>query len=209
VAWIAGLGFEATSIGVEMRAPRACTPPAAVPDLITDQFDVLRAAAIGCDIVLGAGLHQYAARSVAEQRGARYVVAAYCPASIPSADTPPPGTASEVDDPAEMCRLWAATKRVWNDRSLDRVNAHRAKLGLGPVSDVLAYILGERPWLACDKVLGPVPMSSDLEVLQTGAWLLPDRGALPAELERFLEAGRHRSTLDSGACRRLQPRAKS
>ncbi len=189
VVWIAGLGFEATSIGVEMRAPRPGTPPAPVPDLITDQFEVLGAAAVGCDMLLGAGLHQYAARSIAEQRGARYVIAAYCPASMPSADTPPPGIASEVDDPAEIRRLWAATRRAWNDRSLDRVNANRARLGLGPVSDVLEYILGERPWLACDKVLGPASMSSDLEVLQTGAWLLPDHNALPSELEGFLEAG--------------------
>src|SRR5882724_6444087 len=80
--WFAGHGFEATPVGIEMRATKpgaAASPPptpeqlrqlgATAADLITDQFDSIGTAAKGCDLVLGAGTHQYAARSIAEVNG--------------------------------------------------------------------------------------------------------------------------------------------
>ena len=36
---------------------------------------------------------------------------------------------------------------------------------------------------------GPWPEPADLDVVQTGAWILPDERPLPAELEAFLNAG--------------------
>ena len=82
IQWAQGLGFVATPVGIEMRAPRAgaagrvvATQP--VPDLITDQFDALGAAAKECDIILGANAHQYAARSIAELHDIPYVNAVY------------------------------------------------------------------------------------------------------------------------------------
>src|SRR5262249_7680152 len=86
-----GLGFAATSVGIERRAPRAgaaggaaATQP--IPDLIADQFDTVGAAAKGCDILLGANAHQYAARSVAELYGIPYVNALYAPTALPADD---------------------------------------------------------------------------------------------------------------------------
>ena len=80
IGWVAGLGFEARPIGIEMRPARAGTAaPATIPDLITDQFEVVGSAAEGCDMIVGAGVHQYAARSIAELRGIPCVVAAYAP----------------------------------------------------------------------------------------------------------------------------------
>src|SRR5690348_13044430 len=91
VSWAADLGFEASSIGVEMRAPRPGETPAPLPDLIRDQFEVVQAAAAGCDLIVGAGVHQYAVRSVAELTGAGCVVAAYSPTALPSLDLEPSG----------------------------------------------------------------------------------------------------------------------
>ncbi len=45
------------------------------------------------------------------------------------------------------------------------------------------------PWLAADPTLGPWQEPADLEVVQTGAWLLLDERPLLAELVAFLDAG--------------------
>ena len=190
--WVGGLGFETASVGIEMRAPRASarsTVPAVIPDLITDQFEAVGSASEGCDLIVGGGAHQYAARSIAELRGISYVDAVYAPVSLPSPDIAPPGQAEESDDPAANLRMWNDTRRSWNERSLERVNANRARLGLAPVNDVLGHILTERPWLAADATLGPAPSTPGMHVVQTGAWILPDSSALAPELEAFLDAG--------------------
>jgi vancomycin aglycone glucosyltransferase len=46
-----------------------------------------------------------------------------------------------------------------------------------------------RPWLAADPALGPWPEPEDPDVVQTGAWILPDQRPLSPELETFLEDG--------------------
>jgi vancomycin aglycone glucosyltransferase len=189
--WAAGLGFEARPIGIEMRAPRpgaASAAPVVIPDLITDQFDTVGAAVDGCDLMLGAGIHQYAARSIAELRGIPCVIAAYAPVSLPSPDHAPPGQSVGQETEANL-RMWDDNRRSWNDRSLERVNANRARLGLTPVDDVLGHILGDRPWLAADATLAPLPSTPGMRVMQTGAWILPDMSALAPELEAFLEDG--------------------
>ncbi|MDT5323172.1 MAG: vancomycin aglycone glucosyltransferase, partial [Mycobacterium sp.] len=45
------------------------------------------------------------------------------------------------------------------------------------------------PWLAADPILSPWPGSPYLDVVQTGAWILPAKRPLPAELVAFLDAG--------------------
>ncbi|MES2055256.1 MAG: glycosyltransferase [Pseudomonadota bacterium] len=190
VDWVAGLGFTATPVGIEMRAPRAGeAAPALIPDLITDQFETIGSAAQGCDLIVAGGVHQYAARSVAELHGLRYVVAAYAPVSLPSPDLAPPGQAVEPDGAAATLRLWDETRRAWNLRSLERVNANRARLGLARVDDVIDHILGDRPWLAADATLAPAPATPGMRVVQTGAWILPDSRPLAPALEAFLDGG--------------------
>ena len=190
--WVAGLGFEVTPVGIEMRAPRAGAGPAVpavIPDLITDQFDAVGSAADGCDLIVGGGAHQYAARSIAELRGIPYVISVYAPVSLPSPDLAPAGQAEVLDGPAANLQRWEETRRSWNARSLERVNANRARLGLAPVHDVLGHILTDRPWLAADPTLGPAPSTPRMRVVQTGAWILEDSKALPPELEAFLDDG--------------------
>jgi vancomycin aglycone glucosyltransferase len=69
------------------------------------------------------------------------------------------------------------------------INTHRASIGLPPLDDVRGYIFTERPWLAADPTLAPWQQPADLEVVQTGAWILPDERPLPADVEAFLAAG--------------------
>lgn len=163
------LGFEAASVGIEMRAPRpGDPPPKPIPDLITDQFERVDAAADGCDVLLGANAHQYAARSIAERRGVPYVSALYAPTALPSEDA---------------CR-------AWNQRALERVNANRDRLGLRLVEDVLRHVVGDRPWLATDPLLDPAVARTDgIEVEQTGTWLWSDDTPLPLDVEAFLASG--------------------
>jgi vancomycin aglycone glucosyltransferase len=165
------------------------TAAVAVPDLIADQFITIEGAADGCGIIIGAGAHQYAARSVAERNGIRCVVAAYAPVSLPSENLVPPGSADISSDPITIRRLWDQTRRGWNDRALTRVNANRSRLGLDPIDDVLGHIFDSRVWLAADATLGPPPATSGLRVVQTGAWILSDSRPLDRELEAFVEQG--------------------
>ena len=187
--WAAALGLEARPIGIEMRAPRPGAPPPVIPDLIADQFDVVGAAALGCDLIVGGGAHQYAARSIAELRGIGFIDAVYAPVALPSSDLAPAGHPDLPGTPDANLKAWRATKDAWNQRSLERVNANRAQLGLRPISDVLGHILGVRPWLAADATLGPAPATPSMEVVQTGAWLFPDTSSLAPELEAFLDRG--------------------
>ncbi len=206
VEWVRGLGFEAVPVGVEMRLPvrsgsGAAAPltgeqlrriPESMPDLITDQFDVIGAAADGCNVILGANAHQYAARSVAEQRRVPHVTAIYAPVAIPSPDHAPPPAPGETwgpGDAATNTRRWADNVRAWNHRALDRVNRNRLRLGLSAINDVLRHNITDRPWLAADPALAPVPTTPGIEVSPTGAWILEDSTPLAPEVEEFLSNG--------------------
>jgi len=201
--WIEALGLPVTPIGPELRSTARPKPSAAPisPELrrrmiegtIASQFETIASAAQGCDVIVGATALQIAAPSVAERMGIPYVFAAYCPAVIPSPRHAPPVLAALGDTPApamtDYSDLWAADTRRWNDGWAAPLNAHRASLGLPPVSDVLRYVLTDRPWLAADPTLGPWAGLEEKSVLQTGAWILPDVRPLSPELETFLAAG--------------------
>jgi len=172
VAQAEGLGFAATPVGIEMRAPRrgaagGTAAPPSITDLISDQFDTIGAAAKGCDAILGANAHQYAARSIAEVQGIPYVNALYAPTALPG----------------------EANCRAWNERALARVNANRARLGLPPIDDVLRHVVTDHPWLATDATLDPPSSVPGMAIVQTGAWILEDSSPLPEDLEAFLGAG--------------------
>lgn len=68
------------------------------------------------------------------------------------------------------------------------VDRHRASVGLPPVDDVGAFMFTDSPWLSADPVLAPWQPPPDLDVVRTGAWILPDERPLPADLVAFLDA---------------------
>jgi vancomycin aglycone glucosyltransferase len=206
VGWVQGFGFDACPVGVEMRFPAARSGQAAapltaeqierlresMPDLITDQFEKVEAAAAGCDVILGANAHQYAARSIAEILGIPYVTALYAPVAIPSPDHAPPPAPGETwtsGDAATNLQRWADNRKAWNDRALARVNHNRTQRGLAPIYDVLGYNITDKPWLATDEALAPIPHTPGFQVFDTGAWLLPDATPLSPDLAAFLKAG--------------------
>jgi hypothetical protein len=57
------------------------------------------------------------------------------------------------------------------------------------------------PWLAADPTLASWQESTDPDVVQTGARILPDERPLPAELEAFLDAGTPPVYVGSGSMR--------
>jgi vancomycin aglycone glucosyltransferase len=164
-----------------------------MPDLITDQFDAVGAAAEGCNVILGANAHQYAARSIAERRSIPYVTALYAPVAIPSSDHAPPPAPGAAWIPggeaAVNAQRWDENVRAWNSRALERVNHNRSRLGLAAIDDVLRFNVTNRPWLAADALLAPAPTSPGREIFQTGAWILEDAAPLPEDLEEFLAGG--------------------
>jgi vancomycin aglycone glucosyltransferase len=173
--------------------PSAKDMPRRVARMIAEQFDKVAAAADGCDalVVMALMSAAIAARSAAEKLGIRYVYASYQPIALPSPyHAPLPNPARPF--PPEV----TDNRALWDldAQSVDAVfgsalNAHRASIGLPPVDNVRAHVVTDHPWLAADPVLVPWRESADLDVVQTGAWILPDERPLPADLEAFLGAG--------------------
>ena len=205
VDWAKSLGLEAFPMGVEMRMPvrGAGTTPTltpeelrrlreSMPDLISDQFETIGAAADGCDVIVGANAHQYAAPSIATREGIGCVTAVYAPVALPSPDLVPPpnpGQAAEEAPLASIEERWRNVAKTWNERALERINRNRLRLGMDPIDDVLEYVLTDHTWLAADAALAPVPATPGRKIFQTGAWVLADSTPLPADLEAFLESG--------------------
>lgn len=205
VDWAKSLGLVALPMGVEMGAPAqgsGATPTPSpeelrrlresMPDLISDQFETLGAAAVGCDVIVGANAHQYAAPSIAEREGIGCVTAVYAPVALPALDLAPPpipGQAAEEATSASIEERWRNVAKVWNERALERINHNRLRLGMDPIDDVLEYVLTDHTWLAADAALAPVPATPGRKIFQTGAWVFADRTPLPADLETFLESG--------------------
>jgi vancomycin aglycone glucosyltransferase len=197
---LAQFGVPLVPIGPPVRQlMHGATPPsvADVPrraaELIAEQFDKLPAAAEGCDAMVATGLFPVAAsvQSVAEKLGIRYVFAAYCPIFLPSPHRPPQPLPGRPLPPDVTDNMVLNDLDIQNYNALfgEALNTHRASIGLPPVDNVRDHVITDRPWLAADPVLGPWPEPADLDVVQTGAWILPDERPLPAELEAFLDAG--------------------
>jgi vancomycin aglycone glucosyltransferase len=201
--WIEGLGMPVTPIGPDLRSTGKARPLAAPPTpeqrrhmgeaSVAAQFETITPAARDCDVIVGATALQIAAPSIAERMGVPYVFVAYCPAVLPSTHHAPPvlGLLGDppVSSPADYAAAWARDAERFNASFGGALNAHRASLGMSPVSDVRSHVLTDRPWLAADPTLAPWPDPADASVLQAGAWILEDERPLSRELQAFLDAG--------------------
>jgi vancomycin aglycone glucosyltransferase len=185
------LGPSTRSIAAGLTTPSPDAAFKLAAELVAARFEVLPAAAEGCDAIVATGLMPAGARSVAERLGIRYVLACFHIFGLPSRHFAPaarPGKASP-DGEADNRVLW--------DQDAERVNAlyggplnhHRAAIGLRPVESVRDHVLTRQPWLAADPVLAPWQDLTDLDIVQTGAWILPDDRPLPTEVQAFLDAG--------------------
>ena len=160
-------------------------------ELVAARFDTLTAAAEGCDALLATGLMPAGARDVAEKLGIHYVLACFHLLGLPSRHRPPlarPGTPSPQDETDKRV-LWKQDAQRVNGLYGEALNRHRAAIGLPPVDNVRDHVLTDQPWLAADATLCPSQGMTDLDVVQTGAWIVPDDRPLPHELEAFLDGG--------------------
>jgi vancomycin aglycone glucosyltransferase len=160
-------------------------------DRVAARFETLPTAAEGCDALVATGLMPAGARSVAEKLGIHYVFAGFHPFGLPSLHFPPqarpgkPSPEGETDNKV----LWEQDAQRVNALYGEALNSHRAAIGLPPVDNVRDHVVTGRPWLAAGPTLGPWQDMTDLDIVQTGAWILPDERPLPEELETFLDAG--------------------
>ncbi|MFI9257307.1 glycosyltransferase [Streptomyces sioyaensis] len=195
---LAGVGVPLVPVGPSARAlTKAAPPPSSLPEraaqVIASQFDAVTAAAEGCDVLVATGMLPAAAGalSVAEKLGIRSVSVTFQQLTLPSPHRPPlayPGRPlpPEVTDNRV---LWEFDAQSINALFGAALHTNRVANGLPPVDDVRNYVIGDRPWLATDPVLDPWQETPDLDVFQTGAWILPDVHPLPTELVAFLDAG--------------------
>jgi len=185
------LGPSTRSIAAGLKAPSPDAAFRLAADLVAARFDTLPAAAEGCDALLATGLMPAGARSVAEKLGIAYVLATFHIYGLPSRHFAPaarPGKQSPHDETDNRV-LWRQDAERVNALYLEPLNKGRAAIGLPPVADVREHVITNQPWLAADPVLAPWKDLTDLDIVQTGAWILPDDRPLPTELQAFLDAG--------------------
>ena len=197
---LAEVGVALVPVGEPVRPlvhgatpPSEADVPRLIAELIATWFDKVAAAAQGCDALVASGLMPAAAgaRSVAEKLGIHSVHVSYCPIFLPSPHHRPhplPGRPLPPDVTDNRV-LWDLNAQSYNAVYGKALNTHRVANGLPPVDNVRAHILTDHPWLAADPTLAPWQEPADLDVMQTGAWILPDERPLPPELVAFLDAG--------------------
>ncbi len=129
---------------------------------IAATYDTLVTAAEGSDLFVASGMLHFVAQSVAEKVGVPHRFAIFCPSLLGG--------------------------QGWHALVNAPLNAHRASIGLLPITDAAQrFLFTDRPWLAADPIL--IEDAGDDAVVRTGAWLLQDNRPLPTALTTFLDAG--------------------
>jgi vancomycin aglycone glucosyltransferase len=185
------LGPSTRSVAAGLKAPSPDAAFKLAAELVAARFETLPAAAEGCHAIVATGLMPAGARDVAESLGIRYVLATFHVFGLPSRHFAPaarPGRQSPAGE-ADNRVLWAQDAERVNALYVEPLNRGRAAIGLPPVDNVRDHVLTDQVWLAADPVLAPWKDLTDLDIVQTGAWILPDDRLLPDELEAFLDAG--------------------
>ncbi|GLV87442.1 glycosyl transferase [Streptomyces lavendulae subsp. lavendulae] len=197
---LATIGVEMTPTGQSVRdLVTGKTPPSpgGVPKraaaLVAAFYEQASAAAEGCDVLVATGLVPAVAgvKAVSEKLGIPYVYASYQPVSLPSPHHQPmarPGRPL-APDVTDNLALWEQDARDAQEVFGEAINSHRASIGLPALDNVRDHVFTDRPWLATDPTLAPWVQPADLDVVQTGAWVLPDERPLPTDLVEFLDAG--------------------
>ena len=220
--WIESYGLECMPIGPDLKKLTGGTVPGKpvlppkeqlqqmAEQSVRTQFHVIAEAARDCDLVVAGGALQIATRSIAEVQKIPYIFAAYCPAILPSPSYPPPKTGGQYPfslSESENLQLWEKNEEEFN-LFRTTLNEERAKLSLGPITRVRSHIFTDRPWLAADPVLAPASPLADLEVVQTGAWMLSEPAPLTPELEEYLADGTPPVYLGFGSMRASEQTAR-
>lgn len=139
--------------------------------------------AIGCSLVFGLP-------SVAESVAVSYRYIAFCPQVFRSENHPSLFSRNHRMSPALNRLSWrmaALADRVAFQPVVDRC---RKALGLRPLAgSTLENLLGDRPLLAADGILAPLPRGVKIPVMRIGYPSLSGKGPWAASLEAFLAEG--------------------
>jgi vancomycin aglycone glucosyltransferase len=156
--------------------------------ILEAQFAALPDAVRGADRIVAAGV-QVAARSAAELCGVPYRYVAYCPAILPSAQHGPAFLPVALPRWANGA-AWRVLRAAFNLTLRRGVNGYRRALGLALAGDLFEHFVGERPLLAADRALAPLPDDLPFPVEQVPCLHdFDERAPLPAKLESFLADG--------------------
>ncbi|MGW5716036.1 glycosyltransferase [Amycolatopsis sp. NPDC003865] len=195
---LGAVGVPLVPVGPSARElTKAAPAPSSLPEraaqLIAAQFAVMPAAAEDCDVLVATGMMPTAAGalSVAELAGIPAHYVAFQKLSLPSPHHAPLAYPGRPHPPGVTGNraLWELDRESLNVLFGPGLNASRTAHGLPAVDDVRGFVVGKRPWLATDRVLDPWIPDEGLDVVQTGAWIVPDERPLPAGLEAFLADG--------------------
>lgn len=155
---------------------------------VVNQFREFPDLVKGKDLVVGAGL-AFALSSVTQGLGVPYRYICFTPQLLPSSHHP--FMAVYPQTLPAWCNRFSWTLARWTDRfNMTRlINLNRRHLGLPPLEDIWDHILGDRPLVAADAAVFPVPADVRKPWDQTGS-LHPEL-TVPAhpDLERFLDKG--------------------
>jgi vancomycin aglycone glucosyltransferase len=197
VAWVRGYGFNTESDGIDVEA-RLRSAGADLQSLSWQMrylshitpllFEPVARASEGCELIIGAGL-QFAAASVAEERGVPYAHAVYCPCATPSSAAPPPNVHRQTLPRWINRLLWKAGGPIADLALRGHINRGRATLGLKPLDSPVSQILKGQVILAADPDLGPMPDDAPERTVSTDAWVLDEPGTLAPRVEAFLRQG--------------------
>ena len=155
---------------------------------IEHQFRVLPEATADVDYVIAAGT-VLGASSAAELHGVPFRFVTYTPVVLPSQEHSPALFPFQLGSRWANRLLWRGASFLMNAMVRRDLNAHRKVIGLPPLRDVLSCLLSERPIVAADRHLAPVPEDCPFAHDQIRC-LHPVAGqALPPKLESFLEQG--------------------
>ncbi|CAN7609026.1 glycosyltransferase [Mycolicibacterium frederiksbergense] len=164
--------------------------PALAAALVAGQFELLDTAR-GCDAIVATGLMPAGMRSIAELVGVPYQCVMFTPQVLPSPDyrpLPRPGKPFPEDETDNRV-LWDLDAEKVQVLYGPALNEHRKARGLAPIGNVRDHTFTHTPWLATDPVLSPLHAHPGLDVVQTGAWIVPDERPLTPGLEAFLDSG--------------------
>ncbi len=159
-----------------------------VKHMVAEQIETFPEIARGMELIVsGSGL--FCGPSVAESLGIPFRSIVYCPRTLPSAHHP------SVSFTGSGSPRWLNQLLWWlNDVSMQKIVGKqlaglRARYGLGRKFRAYRDLMTDRPILAADPLLAPLPPDLVGRTEQVGAFFLEDAQPLPAELEDFLARG--------------------
>jgi UDP:flavonoid glycosyltransferase YjiC (YdhE family) len=182
---------------------------------VPEMYDDLLAAVEGCDVLI-TGEIIYAAKSVVEKTGIKWVTTTLAPISLFSVYDPPvPPTAMWFEKlrflgPGFHRLLFGLIKRSMNSW-LDKYRDFRNKLGLDPNDDPIFYGKFSRDLhlIMFSRALGLPQPDWPASAVQTGFCFYDgqsDSGTMPQALAEFLDAGEPPIVFTLGSAAVMDPR---